>query len=132
MGALGEKQGKLGEQQGELGRQQGELAEQANRQMKQLLDEAITKGTAQPRNLTAVLRFLRSVILTEPLFRRTKSSALECPLACGPRKEMKIPGAPFLARSLREKWGFSTERSRRDLAHLHPTACFFVGYLAIK
>jgi bla regulator protein blaR1 len=48
MGALGEKQGKLGEQQGELGRQQGELAEQANRQMKQLLDEAITKGTAQP------------------------------------------------------------------------------------
>jgi bla regulator protein blaR1 len=48
MGALGEKQGKLGEQQGELGRLQGELAKQANRQMKQLLDEAITKGTAQP------------------------------------------------------------------------------------
>ncbi len=48
MGALGEKQGKLGEQQGELGRQQGELAEQATRQMKQLLDEAITKGIAQP------------------------------------------------------------------------------------
>ncbi|MGD1080582.1 MAG: M56 family metallopeptidase [Candidatus Sulfotelmatobacter sp.] len=48
MGALGEKQGKLGEQQGELGRQQGELAEQASRQMKQLLDEAIAKGTAQP------------------------------------------------------------------------------------
>ncbi len=48
MGALGEKQGKLGAQQGELGRQQGELAEQATRQMKQLLDEAITKGTAQP------------------------------------------------------------------------------------
>ncbi len=48
MGALGEKQGKLGEQQGELGRQQGELAKQASRQMKQLLDEAITKGTAQP------------------------------------------------------------------------------------
>jgi beta-lactamase regulating signal transducer with metallopeptidase domain len=48
MGALGEKQGKLGEQQGELGRQQGELAEQASRQMKQLLDEAITKGIAQP------------------------------------------------------------------------------------
>jgi beta-lactamase regulating signal transducer with metallopeptidase domain len=46
MGALGEKQGKLGEQQGELGRQQGELARQAARQMKQLLDEAITKGTA--------------------------------------------------------------------------------------
>ena len=47
MGALGEKQGKLGEQQGELGRQQGELAERAERQMKQLLDESIAKGTAQ-------------------------------------------------------------------------------------
>jgi hypothetical protein len=50
MGALGEKQGKLGEQQGELGRQQGELAQGATRQMKQLLDEAIAKGTAQPLN----------------------------------------------------------------------------------
>jgi beta-lactamase regulating signal transducer with metallopeptidase domain len=48
MGALGEQQGKLGEQQGRLGEQQGELARQATRQMKQLLDEAITKGTAQP------------------------------------------------------------------------------------
>jgi len=48
MSALGEQQGKLGEQQGELGRQQGELAEQASRQMKELLDEAIKKGTAQP------------------------------------------------------------------------------------
>jgi beta-lactamase regulating signal transducer with metallopeptidase domain len=48
MAALGEKQGKLGEQQGELGRRQGELAEQATRQMKELLDEAIKKGTAQP------------------------------------------------------------------------------------
>jgi beta-lactamase regulating signal transducer with metallopeptidase domain len=47
MGVLGEKQGKLGEQQGELGRQQGELAHQASRQMKQLLDETIAKGTAQ-------------------------------------------------------------------------------------
>ena len=47
MGALGEKQGKLGEQQGELGRQQGELAKQAEQQTKQLLDESITKGTAQ-------------------------------------------------------------------------------------
>jgi hypothetical protein len=26
---------------------------------------------------------------------------------------MKFVGAPFLARSLREKWGFSTERSQR-------------------
>ncbi len=48
MGALGEQQGKLGEQQGKLGEQQGELARQATRHMKQLLDEAITKGTAQP------------------------------------------------------------------------------------
>jgi beta-lactamase regulating signal transducer with metallopeptidase domain len=47
-GALGEKQGKLGEQQGELGRQQAELAKKANREMKQLLDEAIAKGIAQP------------------------------------------------------------------------------------
>jgi hypothetical protein len=48
MGALGEKQGKLGEQQGELGRQQGELAEKASRQMKELLDEAVKNGKAQP------------------------------------------------------------------------------------
>lgn len=47
-GALGEKQGKLGEQQGELGRQQAELARQASLQMKELLDEAIKMGTAQP------------------------------------------------------------------------------------
>ncbi len=47
-GALGEKQGQLGEQQGELGRQQGELARQATLQMKQLLDEAIKNGVAQP------------------------------------------------------------------------------------
>jgi beta-lactamase regulating signal transducer with metallopeptidase domain len=52
MGALGEKQGKLGAQQGELGRQQGELAEEASRQMKQLLDEAIKKGTARPEPQT--------------------------------------------------------------------------------
>jgi len=48
MGALGEQQGKLGEQQGELGRQQGELWREASRQMKQLLDEALAKGLAQP------------------------------------------------------------------------------------
>jgi beta-lactamase regulating signal transducer with metallopeptidase domain len=47
MGVLGAKQGKLGEQQGELGRQQGDLAQQASRQMKQLIDETIAKGTAQ-------------------------------------------------------------------------------------
>ena len=47
MSVLGEQQGKLGEQQGELGRQQGALAQEASRQMKQLLDDAIAKGTAQ-------------------------------------------------------------------------------------
>jgi beta-lactamase regulating signal transducer with metallopeptidase domain len=47
-GDLGAKQGKLGAQQGELGRQQAELARKANREMKQLLDEAIAKGIAQP------------------------------------------------------------------------------------
>lgn len=52
MGALGEKQGKLGEQQAELGRQQGEVAQAASRQMKELLDEAIKKGTAQPEPQT--------------------------------------------------------------------------------
>jgi len=48
MSTLGEQQGRLGEQQGELGRQQGDLAREATRQMKQLLDEAVTKGIAQP------------------------------------------------------------------------------------
>jgi len=48
MGALGEKQGKLGEQQGELGEEQGKLAEEAAHEMKQILDEALTKGIAQP------------------------------------------------------------------------------------
>ncbi len=50
MGALGEKQGDLGRQQGELGRQQGELAEKANREMRQLLDDAIKNGIAQPES----------------------------------------------------------------------------------
>jgi len=45
---LGEQQGKLGEQQGELGRQQAELAQKASRAMKELLDDAIKKGLAQP------------------------------------------------------------------------------------
>ena len=48
MGALGEKQGKLGELQGKLGERQGKLAEEASRKMKVLLDESLTKGTAQP------------------------------------------------------------------------------------
>jgi beta-lactamase regulating signal transducer with metallopeptidase domain len=50
MGALGEKQGELGRQQGELGRQQGELAEKASRDMKELLDDAIKNGVAQPES----------------------------------------------------------------------------------
>lgn len=48
MGKLGEQQGKLGEQQGKLGEMQGELARQASKQMRALLDEAISKGLAQP------------------------------------------------------------------------------------
>ena len=48
MSVLGEKQGKLGDEQAKLGEQQGRLAKEASRQMKQLLDEAIAKGTAQP------------------------------------------------------------------------------------
>jgi beta-lactamase regulating signal transducer with metallopeptidase domain/phage shock protein A len=47
-GELGRKQGELGRQQGELGRQQGELSRQASRQMKELLDDAVAHGTAQP------------------------------------------------------------------------------------
>ena len=47
-GELGRQQGELGRQQGELGRQQGELARQASQQMKQLLDEAVARGLAQP------------------------------------------------------------------------------------
>jgi len=48
IGALGEKQGKLGEQQGELGRRQAELAQKASHEMKQILDEALKSGLAQP------------------------------------------------------------------------------------
>jgi beta-lactamase regulating signal transducer with metallopeptidase domain len=48
MGALGEQQGKLGEQQGELGRQQEKLAKEAVRKMKELFDESIKDGKAQP------------------------------------------------------------------------------------
>lgn len=45
---LGQQQGDLGRQQGDLGRQQAEASRQANDQMKQLLDDAMTRGTAQP------------------------------------------------------------------------------------
>lgn len=45
---IGGLQSQAGEQQGELGRQQAELAQEASRKMKQLLDDAIAKGLAQP------------------------------------------------------------------------------------
>jgi beta-lactamase regulating signal transducer with metallopeptidase domain len=48
MRELGRHQGEIGRQQGELGRQQAEASRQANEQMKQLLDDAIAHGTAQP------------------------------------------------------------------------------------
>jgi beta-lactamase regulating signal transducer with metallopeptidase domain len=47
-GELGRQQGELGREQGELGREQGELARQASRRMKQLLDDAMARGLAQP------------------------------------------------------------------------------------
>ena len=54
-GALGEEQGKLGEQQGKLGEMQGKLGEQqeqasqkAAREMKKLLDQALSSGLAKP------------------------------------------------------------------------------------
>lgn len=48
MSVLGEQQGKLGEQQGELGRQQEKIANEAGRKMKELFDESIKNGKAQP------------------------------------------------------------------------------------
>ncbi len=45
---LGRQQAEIGRQQGELGRQQAEASRQANEQMKQLLNDSVTRGTAQP------------------------------------------------------------------------------------
>ena len=53
MGALGSKQGELGRQQGELGQQQAALSQKANEEMRQLLDDAIKKGIAQPEDSTS-------------------------------------------------------------------------------
>lgn len=53
MSALGDQQGKLGEQQGELGRQQEKLAKEAARKMKELFDESIKNGKAQPEPPTS-------------------------------------------------------------------------------
>jgi beta-lactamase regulating signal transducer with metallopeptidase domain len=47
MRQLGDKQRELGDQERELGHQQRDAAQQARVQMKQLLDDAISKGTAQ-------------------------------------------------------------------------------------
>ena len=46
-GELGRQQGELGRRQGELGRQQGELARQADRQIRALMERAISDGRAQ-------------------------------------------------------------------------------------
>lgn len=47
-GELGRQQGELGRKQGELGRQEGQIARQASQQLRQMLDDAITKGIAKP------------------------------------------------------------------------------------
>jgi beta-lactamase regulating signal transducer with metallopeptidase domain len=47
-GDLGRKMGELGRQQGEIARRQVERARQAAREMKELLDDAIARGLAQP------------------------------------------------------------------------------------
>lgn len=47
-GELGRRQGELGREQGELGREQGRLAREGNRKMKDLLDDALGRGLAQP------------------------------------------------------------------------------------
>jgi beta-lactamase regulating signal transducer with metallopeptidase domain len=48
MRGLGDQQRTLGDQERDLGHQQRDAAEQARTQMKQLLDDAVSKGTAQP------------------------------------------------------------------------------------
>jgi hypothetical protein len=46
-GKLGAEQGKLGAQQGKLGAEQGRLAEEANRKVKGIIDQSLSKGTAK-------------------------------------------------------------------------------------
>ena len=66
-----------------------------------------------------------TLVLTHTLKARVgfqrANAAIESPLFHGCRRAWALPtdsdetpGAPFLARSLCEKWGFSTERSRGD------------------
>ena len=45
---LGKQQAALGAQEAALGRRQQQASDQANRQIRQLLDEAIAKGVAKP------------------------------------------------------------------------------------
>jgi len=45
---LAQRKELLGRQQGELGREQGRLGREANRKMRDLLDDAIKRGIAQP------------------------------------------------------------------------------------
>ncbi|HKW90058.1 MAG TPA: M56 family metallopeptidase [Candidatus Acidoferrales bacterium] len=45
---LGRKQGELGRRQGELGRQEGAIARKASQELRQMFDDAITKGIAKP------------------------------------------------------------------------------------
>jgi len=47
-GDRGRKMGEIGRKQGELGRKQAELSRDAARQMRDLLDDAVTKGLAKP------------------------------------------------------------------------------------
>lgn len=47
-GELGRRQGELGRRQGEIGRKQGEISRRATREMQGILDDARTKGIAQP------------------------------------------------------------------------------------
>jgi beta-lactamase regulating signal transducer with metallopeptidase domain/peptidoglycan hydrolase CwlO-like protein len=47
-GELGRKQGELGRREGEIGRKQGELSRKAVQQTQGILDDARTKGLAQP------------------------------------------------------------------------------------
>ena len=47
-GDLGRKMGEIGRKQGELGRKQAELSRDAARQMRDLLDDAVSKGLAKP------------------------------------------------------------------------------------
>jgi beta-lactamase regulating signal transducer with metallopeptidase domain len=48
MGELGERQGALGEQQGKLGEEQGRLSEEMDRNIRQIIEEALKNGTAKP------------------------------------------------------------------------------------